>query len=115
MFLIDTDVLSALRRRERSPDVVRWISDQRTTDLYLSVVSVGEIERGIVRQRHRDPAFARVLAAWLDSALALYGERISPDKGVQDHCGLCARWTSPRNRIRSARGHAWPPAIIRSR
>ena len=76
MFLIDTDVLSALRRRERSPDVVRWISDQRTTDLYLSVVSVGEIERGIVRQRHRDPAFARVLAAWLDSVLALYGERI---------------------------------------
>ena len=65
MFLIDTDVLSALRRRERSPDVVRWISDRRTTDLYLSVVSVGEIERGIVRRRHRDPATARVLAAWL--------------------------------------------------
>ena len=35
MFLIDTDVLSALRRRERSPDVVQWISNQRTTDLYL--------------------------------------------------------------------------------
>ena len=43
---------------------------------YLSVVSVGEIERGIVRQRHRDPAFVRVLGAWLDSVLALYGERI---------------------------------------
>ena len=51
MSLIDTDVLSALRRRERSPDVVRWNSDRRTTDLYLSVVSVGEIERGIVRQQ----------------------------------------------------------------
>ena len=76
MFLIDTDVLSALRRRGRSPDVVRWISDQRTTDLYLSVVSVGEIERGIVRQRRRDPAFAQMLAAWLDGVLALYGERI---------------------------------------
>ena len=76
MFLIDTDVLSALRRRERSPDVVRWISDQRTIDLHLSVVSIGEIERGIVRQQRRNPAFARVLAAWLDSVLALYGERI---------------------------------------
>ena len=63
MFLIDTDVLSALRRRERSPDVVQWISNQRTTDLYLSVVSVGEVERGIVRQQHRDPVFGRVPAA----------------------------------------------------
>ena len=50
MFLIDTDVLSALRRRERSPAIVQWLSDQRPTDLYLSVVSIGEIERGIVRQ-----------------------------------------------------------------
>ena len=40
------------------------------------MVSVGETERGIVRQRHRDPALARVLAAWWDSVLALYGERI---------------------------------------
>ena len=76
MFLIDTDVLSALRRRDRSPGVVQWISDQRTTDLYLSVVSVGEVERGIVRRRRRDPASAQMLAAWLDGVLALYGERI---------------------------------------
>lgn len=76
MFLIDTDVLSALRRRERSPAIVQWLSDQRPTDLYLSVVSIGEIERGIVRQQRRDPAFAHVLAIWLDSVLTLYGERI---------------------------------------
>ena len=78
MFLIDTDVLSALRRRDRSPAIVQWLSDQRTTDLYLSVVSVGEIERGIVRQQRRDLTFAKVLAAWLDSVVALYGERILP-------------------------------------
>ena len=76
MFLIDTDVLSALRKRERSPSVARWISRQRTADLYLSVASVGEIEQGIVRQERRDPEFAEALAAWLDSVLALYGERI---------------------------------------
>ena len=46
------------------------------TDLYLSVVSLGEIERGITRQRCRDPAFARVLAAWLDNVTALYHTRI---------------------------------------
>lgn len=76
MFLIDTDVLSALRRPERSPGIVRWVAEQRTTDLYLSVVSIGEIERGIEQQQRRDREFARVLAAWLDSVIALYGERI---------------------------------------
>ena len=76
MFLVDTDVLSALRKRERNPDIVWWVSRQRSTDLYLSVVSVGEIERGIARQHGRDPGFARDLAAWLDSVLRLYGEQI---------------------------------------
>ena len=76
MFLIDTDVLSALRKRQRNPHVVRWMLDQRMTDLYLSVVSLGEIERGIMQQRHRDPTFSHVLAVWLDNVLALYHTRI---------------------------------------
>lgn len=76
MFLIDTDVLSALRRRERNPDIVRWISNQRSTDLYLSVLSIGEIERGIAKQESRDPAIFRPLSRWLDNVLRLYGERI---------------------------------------
>ena len=46
------------------------------TDLYLNMVSLGEIERGITRPRRRDPAFARVLDAWLDNVMALYHTRI---------------------------------------
>lgn len=76
MFLIDTDVLSALRKRKRHPEIARWVKRQRSADLHLSVVSVGEIERGIVRQLRRDPAHAHELSAWLDRLLALYGERI---------------------------------------
>ena len=75
-FLLDTDVLSALRRRERNPAVARWLEAQRTTDLYLSVVTVGEIERGIVRQRKRDQSFSEELARWLDRVLAWYGNRV---------------------------------------
>ncbi|MYG80948.1 MAG: type II toxin-antitoxin system VapC family toxin [Gemmatimonadetes bacterium] len=78
MFLIDTDVLSALRRRERCPEIARWLAAQRTTDLYLSVVSVGEIERGIARVKCRDPAFAARLEEWLDALLRIYGDRILP-------------------------------------
>jgi toxin FitB len=46
MFLIDTVTLSELRRRQRDPGVVAWSERQRTTDLFLSVISIGEIERG---------------------------------------------------------------------
>ena len=76
MFLLDTDVLSALRRRERHPGAVRWVETQRTSDLYISVVTVGEIERGIAQQQSRDPSFAGELALWLDRVLALYSDRI---------------------------------------
>lgn len=76
MFLIDTVTLSELRRRKRDPDLVAWFERQRTTDLFLSVVTIGEIERGIARQRATDPGFATVLATWLDRILALYSKRI---------------------------------------
>lgn len=50
MLILDTNVLSALRRPERSPAVAAWLARQDDTALYLSVVTLGEIERGIVRQ-----------------------------------------------------------------
>jgi hypothetical protein len=78
MFLIDTVALSELRRRQRDPAVVAWFERQRSADLFLSVISIGEIERGIERQRATDPGFAGALAAWLDRVLALYGERVLP-------------------------------------
>lgn len=78
MFLLDTDVLSLLRRPGRAPQVERWIARHRPTDLFISVVSVGEIERGIDRQRKIDPAFASSLAKWLDQSILVYGSRILP-------------------------------------
>ena len=58
--------------------MVGWIESQRTADLYLSVVTVGEVERGIEQQRRRDPDFARELGLWLDRVLGWYGDRILP-------------------------------------
>jgi len=78
MFLIDTVTLSDLRKRERDPLVVAWFERQRAADIYLSVISIGEIERGIARQRASDPGFAGVLASWLDRVLTVYGDRIVP-------------------------------------
>lgn len=76
MYLLDTVVLSELRKRQRDPGVVGWIERQRSTDLFISVISIGEIERGIALQQAKDATFARALAAWLDRVLALYADRI---------------------------------------
>jgi predicted nucleic acid-binding protein len=78
MYLIDTDVLSALRKRQRAPGLEAWITGQRTSDLFVSVVSIGEIERGIALKRTKNPDFAESLMIWLDRVLALYGSRILP-------------------------------------
>jgi predicted nucleic acid-binding protein len=89
MFLIDTMVLSELRLRTRDPGVVAWVSNQRQGDCFLSVVSIGEIERGIARKRTSDAGFASQLAGWLDQLLRLYGDRVLPiDVGVARRWGL---------------------------
>lgn len=76
MFLLDTVVLSELRKRDRDPGLVRCVGGQRSSDLFLSAVSIGEIECGIACQRDRDAACADTLASWLDRLLHLYADRI---------------------------------------
>ena len=61
MYLLDTVVLSELRRRERNPRVVEWLASQRSSELFLSVVTIGEIERGILLQRTKNAPFASTL------------------------------------------------------
>lgn len=78
MFLVDTDVLSALAKRGQHASVVAWIGRQRPGDLFVSVISIGEIERGIALQRDKDQNFAAMLAGWLDDVLNVYGDRVVP-------------------------------------
>ncbi len=60
MFLLDTVVISELRKplRQRNPNLVNWIEAVSSQDLFVSVVTIGEIERGIERQRQLNPQFA---------------------------------------------------------
>ena len=78
MFLIDTDILSALAKRRRNRNVEAWFARQRDADLFVSVISIGEIERGIAMKQRQDPDFARALATWLGQVLAAYDERVLP-------------------------------------
>jgi toxin FitB len=94
MYLLDTVVLSELRKRDRNPSVVRWLRGVSADELFLSAVTIGEIERGIFRQRVKDPAFAEALDSWLENMIEVYDDRILPvDTRV------ARRWGSLSGRI----------------
>ncbi len=87
MYLLDTVVMSELRKRQRDPGVVAWLSEQNSDDLYLSVISLAEIERGISMRQKDNALFARRLQGWLEGLLSLYGQRILPVDGA-----IARRW-----------------------
>lgn len=69
-------MISAVRRDDRSPKVAGWLSRQAEADLFLSVVTLGEIERGIRLQEARNPDFATDLRQWLDRTVTVFADRI---------------------------------------
>ena len=78
MYILDTNVISAVRRKDRAPKVAAWLQGKAEQDLFLSVITLGEIERGIRLQETRDPNFARDLRAWLDRTVLLFSDRLLP-------------------------------------
>ena len=65
MFLIDTNVLSELRKQRPKASVVQWVKQQDERQLFISVLSIGEIERGARLQQTTNPHFAQQLSQWL--------------------------------------------------
>lgn len=78
MFLLDTVVLSELRKRRCDVNLVTWIGSVAEVDLHISVATVVEIELGIERQRKVNAVFSEELARWLDVTLRAYSARILP-------------------------------------
>lgn len=78
MWLLDTMVISELRKRTPDPNVVSWLSATAENRLFLSVVTVSEIQRGIGMQRSKDAPFADRLQHWLNEMIRNYGDRVLP-------------------------------------
>lgn len=73
MYLLDTNVVSELRRPRPHGTVLKWIKDIPADRMFLSAVTVGEIQAGIEITREQDTAKAQELEAWLDYVVASYG------------------------------------------
>lgn len=78
MYLLDTNVISELRKRRGDSGVKKWVAEQGA-DLAISVVTVIEIETGILRKQRTDPDQARILTRWFESkVLTGFADRILP-------------------------------------
>ena len=72
MFLLDTNVVSELRRPRPHGGVVAWLQAIPDSDLYVSAVTIGEIQAGIEITREQDPEKASKLEFWLEQIAESY-------------------------------------------
>ena len=83
MYVSDTDVISALLHLDRASGVANWVRGKPEPEFFASVVTLGEIDRGIQLQILRNREFAVILQAWLDKITIFFADRIL-DFGVEE-------------------------------
>ena len=86
-YLIDTNVMSELRKRQADANLVAWMQARPRESLYLSVLSLGEIRKGI--EGVADAAFRQTLTDWLEVDLPKYflGRLLGVDAQIADRWG----------------------------
>lgn len=77
-YLLDTNVVSEIRKKAPDPGVATWFASVQADGLFLSVLVVGEIRQGIERLARRDPTQAEIFERWLSRLVHSYGDRIIP-------------------------------------
>jgi predicted nucleic acid-binding protein len=88
-YLIDTNVISELRKKKQCDrNVTRWFAGVAEEDIFISVLTIGEIRRGVERIQRRDRKSAAILNLWLQGIVDNFQERILPvDRAVAEQWG----------------------------
>src|SRR5579859_3594245 len=87
-YLLDTNVISEARKPTGDANVKAWFAATSSSQLFLSVLVLGEIRQGIERLRRRDRTQAQLLDAWLAMLRERYGDRLLPITGeIADEWG----------------------------
>jgi predicted nucleic acid-binding protein len=91
-FLLDTNVLSEVRKRERAhAGVMRWFASAPERDLYISTLVLGEVRYGVEQARGRDAVKAGTLERWLAAITARFSSRLIPvDDVIAEEWGRLA-------------------------
>jgi toxin FitB len=72
MYLLDTNIVSELRRAKPHGGVLAWLASVSDADLHLSAVTIGEIQSGIEITREKNAAKASEIEAWLEQVAETY-------------------------------------------
>lgn len=78
-YLLDTNVVSALRVRGRHPAVEAWVASVSVADQFVTAMTIAELERGVVAEERSDPPRGEVLRRWFtDRVLPAFAGRVVP-------------------------------------
>lgn len=77
-WLLDTCALSEYARKVPAPEVIAWLDEQDESSLFISVITLGEIEKGILKLRGSDPRRSQKLTDWLGKVEQRFAGRILP-------------------------------------
>jgi toxin FitB len=101
MYLLDTDVISEIRKGDKANAGVRAFfmdMSRESVDLFLSVVTIGELRQGVERIRYRgDEAQAKILGCWLKEVTTAYADSILPLDEETAHVWGRLRVPNPEN------------------
>jgi toxin FitB len=101
VYLVDTDVISEIRKGDKANPGVRAFfatTTRESVDLYLSVLTIGELRQGVERIQHRgDDAQAKRLGRWLKQVTTRYAESILPFDEETAHVWGRLRVPNPEN------------------
>ena len=87
-YLLDTNVISEVRKRHPDPHVTAFLDGVRSAELFISVLTIGELRTGVERLRRKDADQAKALDQWLAGLCASYADRVvSVDAGIADEWG----------------------------
>jgi predicted nucleic acid-binding protein len=75
-YLLDTNVLSETRKKLADGNVTAFITNTDPSVLYISVLTLGELRKGIAQKRRTDPTAATALAMWVDGLEVGFADRI---------------------------------------
>lgn len=65
-YLLDTNILSETRKKQADEKVVAFLTSADPSSIYISILTLGELRKGVAQKRRTDPATAAALAAWVD-------------------------------------------------
>ena len=77
-YLLDTNIISETRKARPDPRLTAFLETTESAGLFLSVLTVGELRKGVAARRRSDPAVADSLAAWVDGIETNFADRVLP-------------------------------------